>query len=183
MIGTISIVVLAIGSLGTCAGAWYVYKTLKANHEQQRRQFAVDMICGWNVNTGEPTKAIEKVFPHSRHRDAEKKVQEITREQAINVYTCGPDDKDNWEIRFRIIELLNYLEFAATAYSQKIADPQIILRSFKGTMEIWHDVLKNFIDIVYEYEGYQPWQPFLDVVAKWRADDINSERPFPPSIV
>ena len=66
-----------------------------------------------------------------------------------------------------MIELLNYFDFVATAYSQKVADNSIVLTAFKGPMSTWFNILRNFINAVEGCEGYQPWKAYVDLIAEW----------------
>ena len=174
----ISLSILALGSVGTLIGAWYVYKTLRANHDWQRRQYAIDIFREWNANTAKHAQAIERAFPHIRDVDRTTgKSNEITKEQAKRIYTCDMSDAKNWELRFHIIELLNYLEFVTTAYSHNVADKTIILSSLKNPLVAWHNILKNFIETVNLCEDYKPWQPFSAVVNEWEHPAMEMRKP------
>jgi len=178
MVENISLIVLATGYIGTLIGGWYAFVTLKANHDWQRRQYAMEIFRGWNDNTADHAQAIENAFPHIRDVDRTTgKVNEITKEHAKRIYTCDFGDTKNWQLRFHIIELLNYLEFVAVAYSQGVADKQIILDSLKSPLIKWHDILKNFIETVSLCEGYEPWKPYIDVVAEWQQPKTKERKP------
>ena len=161
--------VAAVGSLGTLIGVWFAYLALRANHDWNRRHYAVEIIRCWNDITADHAKAIEETFPHIRDIDLSTgKTTEITKEKAREIYTCNPDNK-NWAIRFHIIELLNHFEFVITAYSHQVADRGVILVGLRDPLSKWHDILKNFLEIVEQCEGYQPWQSFMDQIADWNA--------------
>jgi len=165
--------VAAIGAIGTLIGAWFVYRALIANHDWNRRHYALEITNHWNDLTADHAKAIEQAFPHIRDVDRTTgKTNEITKEKAREIYTCIPTNKDCWDLRFDIVELMNHLEFVITAYSQNVADREIIFTAFRGPLTKWHDILKNFLEIVEECEGYQPWEPFIDHIAEW-----NSPKP------
>ena len=145
-------------------------KLLRASHDWERRKYVLNMVRDWNLNTGDHARAIEDVFPHIRDVDRTSgHTAELTKEMCKQIYTCAPNNKNYWEVRFHLIELLNYFEFIAIAYFQNVADREIVTSSFKGPMLKWHDILKNFVDVVHTCEGYEPWKPYTDVISEWRS--------------
>ncbi len=178
MLNTCLLIATAVGALGTLVGAWLIFRTLRADHDWRRREHAIEMLCQWNDCTADHAKAIEEVFPHIRDADRTTgKVNELTREQAKQIYTCEPDNDRYWNIRFHIIELLNHLESITTAYSNQVADRGIILNSMQEPISVWLRILSNFLDIVAECEGYQPWQPLLDTVGEWTVKKREERKP------
>jgi len=178
MIETISLVVLAIGSIGTLIGSWYVFKTLKADHDWNRRKYAADFLNTWDIRAGAHFRAIEDRFPHLRDIDRTTgKTNEITREIAKQIYTCDPSDKDSWDLRFHIIELLNFLEDVTLAYAHNVADKEMLLSSVRNATIRWHDVLRNFVEIVELCEGNQPWTVFTSVVEDWKRVEAPKRKP------
>jgi len=168
----------AIGTIGTLIGAWLVYKALKADHDWNRRQYAMDMLKDWNANTAGHAKAIEDVFPHLRDVDRTGgQVTELTKQQSKHIYTCNPEDASLWNVRFHLVELLNYLEVIAIAYVEGVADEGMVHRCFRGPMMKWHDILTNFIQVVETCEGYQPWEILQQVVGEWKAGQIRRRPP------
>ena len=167
---TILRIVTAICAIGGLTGVWLAFRTLKANHDWQRRQYAMGIFRDWNDLTADHARAIEEAFPHIRDVDRTTgKRNEITKEKAKEIYTCSPDNKACWDLRFNIIELLNHLEFMATAYSQQVADHTIIVDAFKEPLTRWHDILKNFLEVVEQCEGYRPWNLLEEQVAEWQS--------------
>ena len=163
-------IVAAIGATGTLTGAWLAYRALVSNHDWNRRHYALEIIRNWNDLTADHAKAIEEAFPHIRDIDKTTlKTTELTKEKAKEIYTCSRDNKECWDLRFNIIELLNHLEFVISAYAEQVADREILLGSLRGPLCKWHDILKNFLDVVEQCEGYQPWKPFIDHIADWNA--------------
>lgn len=73
-----------------------------------------------------------------------------------------------------LIELLNHLESIASSYRNAVGDRQIIEESFRPALSRWHDILVNFILVVKEHRGYDPWEPFVTVVDYWK------RKPFKP---
>jgi len=166
----ISICILAVGAIGTLIAAFLVYRTLKSNHDWQRREYALNIVRDWNINTSAHWQALERVFPHLRDVDRTGGiVTELTKQQAKEIYTCDPDDKMNWDLRYHVIELLNYLEFVSMVYIQKVADKEIIETCLKDAMIKYYDILKNVIDVVETCEGYLPWTPYSTLVGKLRS--------------
>ena len=160
---------LAIGAIGTLVGAFLVYRTLVCNHDWQRREYGLNLLRDWNANTSKHWQVIEQVFPHLRDVDRTGgKVTELTKQQAKEIYTCEPSNSDCWELRYHLVEMLNYLEYVAMSYSQKVSDQEIIESCLKDAMIKYHDILKNLIDVVESCEGYLPWEPYTALVESWR---------------
>ena len=160
--------VTAIGAFGTLLGAWIVYRTLRADHEWRRRENAIMFLRKWNDDTADHAKAIEEVFPHLRDVDHNSgAVTELTQEQARQIYTCGPENRKYWELRFHIVELLNHLEAITTAYDNQVVDRKIVRPVMSGPLFTWCTILKNFLKVVEDCEGVQPWQPLLTTVESW----------------
>lgn len=178
MIETISVFILGIGSLGTLVGALFVYKTLKAGHDWNRRKYAADFLQNWDLRSANYTRAIQEKFPHIRDIDRTTgKGNEITKEMAKKIYTCEPVDKENWELRFHIIEFLNFLEDVALAYNHNVADREMLLVSIKDTTIRWSDALRNFMEIVEECDGTQPWRTFIDLINEWKSTKVRYRKP------
>jgi len=166
---TFSTWVIAIGAMGTLIGAFLVYRTLVSNHDWQRREYAMNILREWNNNTTEHWRVIEGVFPHLRDVDRTGgRITELTKQQAKDIYTCEPSNNKYWELRYHIVEMLNYLEYVGMSYSQNVADQYIIKCSLKEAMIKYHDILKNMIDVVEICEGYTPWEPYIKLVESWK---------------
>ncbi len=170
----LSTYILALGTLGTLIAAGLVFKTLKSNHDWQRREYATNIVRDWNTNTSWHWQAIETVFPHLRDIDRTSGlVSELTRQQALEIYTCEPSSRAYWELRYHFIELLNYLEFVAVAYIQNVADHEIVESCLQLPMVKYHDMFRNVIDVVENCEGYRPWEPYTQVVGRWKARSVT----------
>jgi hypothetical protein len=158
-----------IGIFVAALAAILIYLTLRANHDWNRRQFAIKMIENWNKATSEHRRAIEKSIPGLVDVDKKShKVIELTMERATQIYLSKPGDNVDWELRFHMIELLNYFEFVATAYLNHVGDRKIIEESFKDTLINQETIYKNFVKVVGENRGYEPWKPYTDLVNRWK---------------
>ena len=168
---TLSVIPLftALGAMGTCAGAVFVIHVLKSNHDWQRRQYALDIYRDWNKNTSEHYRAIENALPRIRDIDKNKgSINELSKDRARIIYGSDPlTDSENFALRFHITQLLNYLEFVATAYNSNVADEQVILETMKNPIISWVNILSNFLEVSELSLGYQPWQPLRDTVKQW----------------
>ena len=152
-----------ITAIAVIVAAW----TLRANHEWNRRQYAMNMISEWNSRTAVHRKAIEKAIPGLIDIDKKSNsVAEVSKDRAKAIYGSKPHEPD-WELRFHLIELGNYFEFVASTYTYHVGDRKMIEEAFKGPLTVWHKVLQNFIEVVRENRGYDPWPPFSDVVKIW----------------
>lgn len=168
--------VTTFGAIGTCIGAWLAYRSLKANHDWQRRQYAIGILRDWNDITADHAKAIEKAFPYIRDIDRIRgAINEITRDQAKEIYTCDPKHP-YWELRFHIVELLNHLEFIVAAYSQNVADQEFVTEVFKRPLIKWYNILKNFLEIVEQCEGNQPWELYVAHVTRWSSSSVKLKK-------
>ena len=174
----ISTTLMGIGIIGTVIGIWFVYTTLRANHDWQRREYAMNIIRDWNVNTARHWEAIEDVFPHLRDVDRTGgQVTELTKQETKEIYTCDPDNEKYWKVRFHLVELMNYSDFIASAYLQQVADKQIVIENVMDPLIKWYDILKNFIEAVEICEGYQPWPQYVHVVSEWQSVRPKHRKP------
>ncbi len=174
---TVTTIILAFGSIGTLIAAGLVYRTLKSNHDWQRREYALNILRGWNEHTSKHWQAIESVYPHLRDIDRTGgKVTELTKHQAKDIYTCEPDDKDCWDLRYHIVELLNHLEYVAMSYNHKVADQKIVKECLRDAMIKYYHILKNMVDVVEICEGYLPWIPYTELVNAWESEHRTNRK-------
>ena len=169
--------IIAGGVVGTLVGAVLVYRTLVSNHDWKRREYAMNIIGDWNNNTTEHWQIIEPVFPHLRDVDRTSgEITELTKQQAKDIYTCEPSNNKYWELRYHIVEMLNYLEYVGMSYSQNVADQYIIESCLKEAMIKYYDIFKNLIEVVEICEGYSPWEPYTKLVESWKMKASPSRR-------
>lgn len=169
------ITVTLIGVIATAFGVWMAYRTLRANHEWNRRQYIIDIMREWGVKAIAHAKEIEKAFPTLLDEDSSQEGNELTRKRAIEIYTCKPDHPD-WELRYHIYEILNYFEIVATAYLDGVADDKIIEGTFRDQMIRYYDRMHNFIKIVEERRGHNPWPPYKYFVEKFKSKEVIVRR-------
>ena len=170
--------ITAVGSIGTLLGVLIVLYVLRRNHDWYRRQYALDIMREWNDQALSHTTVIEQSFPGLFHVDTKvKNPVEMTKNDAVGIYTADPKNPKNLAIRTHISELLNYLEYVSTAYMHSVADKKIIETSFKQSLVNIEKILINYIEIVKERRGYQPWQSYLDVVSGWRPGEKDKRPP------
>jgi Domain of unknown function (DUF4760) len=151
--------------------------SLRANHEWNRRNLACQLVAGWNDKTSAHRRAIELIRP--RLVDIDKKSQEIveiTKTDANLIYTSKTGTPD-WELRFHFIELLNYFEVIALAYRSRVADQKIIEEALKNVLTRWYDLLINYMQVAKEHRGYEPWEPFANVVQYWKSPRYQPRPP------
>jgi hypothetical protein len=161
------------GPIVTAIGVFVAVWTLRANHEWNRRHYTALLVSGWNDKTSVHRRAIEKLRPGLIDLDTKGEITELTKKDASAIYTAKVDTPD-WELRFHFVELLNHFEAIATAYRNRIGDPQMIDESFRSVLTRFHDILFHFTEVVKEHRGYEPWEPYFAVVAYWK------QRPFKP---
>lgn len=167
MLDTISEFAKLIGIIGTFIGVWIAVRSLRENHEWNRRQYAMNIIVNWNQNTVEHAKAIEEQFPGIRYLDRMSgAMNEITLSRAIQILGAKPESED-FNVRFHIISLLNYFEYVALSASTQVADRDIIINTLSGPIRKWISVLHNFNNAVSQCWGFQPWDGLLKTVEQW----------------
>jgi hypothetical protein len=168
------------GIIVTAIGVTVAYSALRANHDWNRRSAAAELLEQWNVRTGPHRKAIERMRPGLLDV-VNGQLTQLTIPEAEEVYKSQPEDP-NWELRFHIIELLNYFEYIAAVYRGAVADARMVEASFKRPILRYHDVLlENFIAVFKRERGMgqdeKPWGPFHDMVAEWnRGPDVPRRR-------
>jgi hypothetical protein len=113
-------------------------------------------------------------FPNLFDLDKQRQIPvELTKQKAVEIYTATPQNNDYWDVRHHIAELLNFCEFVTTAYTQRVADEQTIDRSLKQSLRRIADTLKNYLEVVQERRGYQPWKPYLEVISTWSDKSVD----------
>lgn len=167
-----------IGPLVAVISAGIAWFALKANHDWNRRNCALQLGADWNKNTATHRKAIEDIFPSLFDKDSKATdTTEITKALARIIYTSKPPKSDSatvntpdyWKARFHLVELGNHMECISIAYLNKVADQKMIEHSFKAPMTKWHKIMINFITEIQEQRGYSPWEPWDTVISQWDA--------------
>ena len=143
------------------------HRTFAADHDRKKRDLALALVLQWNQNTARHRRAIEKVFPGIVDKRNDGTSSEFTRQRAEEIYKANPEEPD-WELRFHIVELLNYFGAISVAAQQGIADLEIVRSCFKGTLTNYYKALDNFIDVVQESRGYNPWDSYQQMVRDWQ---------------
>lgn len=149
-------------------GAFLAYRSLTANHDWNRRQYALHMLAEWNPQTAHHRKAVENAIPGLI--DIDKRTHEpvdLDRTRSTQIYCSKPGTPD-WELRFHLVELGNHFEVIATAYLHNVGDRVILRRAFESTLTRWHGILEHLVEVFVENRGYKPWGPFDDLIEHWR---------------
>jgi len=183
----VSWVASSIGILATGCSAYLAYRSLnrqqkivKADHDRSKRAFAVKLLLKWNNNTLVHRRAIEKAFPgllDHKHGD----YTQLTKKHATEIYNATNNESELFELRFHIIELLNFFEAVAMAYENSVADQEILETSFKGTLNNYYIALHDFLAIVEDCRQYQPWKPYITLVRRWNPN-LPPLRPPPDDV-
>ena len=161
----------------TAVGLILTFWTLKSNHDWNRRHYATNLIVEWNNKTFSHRKAIEMIRPGLVDLDKKGDAVEITKKDAISIYTSVPNEKENlWELRFHFIELLNHFEAISVAYRNRVGDQRIIEESVRNALIRWHDILTNFIQVVNDHRGYDAWEPFTTLVNYWKRKSFKPRK-------
>jgi hypothetical protein len=161
----------------TAVGVLVAVLTLRANHDWNRRQYAMQILADWNPQTSEHRKAIESAFPGLIDVDRNSnKVVELSRARAAEIYESKPGSPD-WDLKFHFIELGNYFEFICSSYIHHVADHDMIEQAFRYMLIRWHGIMLTFIDTIEHHRGYRPWQPFSDLVEYWQRPHKIKLRP------
>jgi hypothetical protein len=167
-----------IGPLVTLIAVAVAYITLKANHDWNRRSFALQMGANWNKQTKSLIDDIETIMPGILKFGKDKRLKQINQEEAQKIFDSvyGENSKE-WTLRTRFIHLLNEFEFIASAYTNKVGDQKIIEQSFKDIFIKWGFVLEHFINIYKEERNNRyPWGPFHSLYEKWTKENPQSWR-------
>lgn len=174
----------AFGAMMAGMSTFFAYLTFRrqsasfiADHERSKKASAVDLILQWNQNTLIHRRSIETAFPGLLDRSTSRGVVELTKQQATNIYNSDPKSPD-WELRFNLIELLNFFEAVAVAFESGVADRKLIEDSFRGVLRNYYEALHNFIVVVKESRGLNPWEPYVTLIRRWEPE--LPELPPPP---
>ena len=144
-----------------------IEKALQSNQDWNKKHFAVELMEKWNHSTRRHRELIEDKFPQIY--DSNRLMENppcIAIEVARDIYACTPFG-DDWRLRFSLHELLNHLEYISVSYTRGVADKEIVEGSFKNILIKWHRILNPFIQVVEEKWGFNPWQPYSDLIKIW----------------
>jgi hypothetical protein len=171
-IGALSYISQNIGILTAILSATIAWIALKANHDWNRRNYALQLVGEWNAKTSMHRKAIENAFPGLIDKDNRSGTcTEITKQIAQEIYKSRPEEA-NWQVRFHLIELGNHLEFISTAYLHSVGDKEILEQAFRAPLIRWHDIMANFIAEVEVHRKYKPWEPWDRAVNHWKSKPV-----------
>lgn len=160
-------VVKDLGPIITAIAVFVAVWTLRANHEWNRRHYTALLVATWNDKTSAHRKAIERLRPGLIDLDSKGTPTELTKADATAIYSAKVDTPE-WELRFHFTELLNHFEAIASAYRNNVGDQRMIEESFRGVLVRFQDILINFIAVVKQHRGYEPWEPYTAVVEHWK---------------
>ncbi len=142
-------------------------KSLIENTQWNRNQFASQLLANWSEQTLKHREAIESYKPGIIDFLDQNDLQHaLSEEEAEAIYSSRPHQKQLWNLRFHITQILNYFELIASAYHNNIADPKIVDHSFIPAMQHYHKVLGNFIKVVEKHRGFNPWEPYTHLIIK-----------------
>lgn len=164
------------GPIVTAVGIFVAVWTLRANQDWNRRQYTALLVASWNDKTSSHRKAIETYRPGLIDLDSHGIPTELTKSDASSIYLAKPGTPE-WDLRFHFIELLNHLEAIATAYRNSVGDNQMIEESFRNPLIRIHHILANFLGVVAQQRGYEPWEPYSAVVAHWQTKPFKKRAP------
>jgi hypothetical protein len=155
------------GASVAIASAWIAIVSLRANHDWNRRQYALNLVGDWNAKTEPHQKAIEGAFPGILNINEDgMPVAEFTLKRAVEVYNATSGD--DYNLRFHLLQMGNHLEFIASAYLNYVGDRKIIEVAFGNVIVRWYDAMHNFTEVIKMKRKYAPWRPFYDLTLKWK---------------
>lgn len=176
-IQTVVQILIALGAVAGVVAVYVAVRALRANHDWNRRHFAVLIGQLWNDRTIAHRRAIEAAFPGIIDVDRQGDLRgELTREDARRIYTSEKGTRE-WELRFHIVELLNYFENISIAYLHNVSDRTATKDSFRSPFARWFEAVRNYIDTVHENRGYDPWKSYVQVVSEWAREERPQRHP------
>lgn len=163
--------------VSTCAlvtaaiAARLAWKALVANHDWNRRRSAADLLGRWNEHTLQHRKVIEAWKPGIIDYTQDARARPIIAPlEASEVYRANPSQQ-LWNIRFAIIELLNFFEEIASSVQHHVADEQIIKGSISIPMKRYYEALLPYVRVVtHEESNSNPWTPLSQQLETWYPD-------------
>lgn len=153
----------AVGAFIVAAAAlWRGAFTLRQEYAWRRRQLAINILAAWNDNTAEHRHEISRHLPGVLDRDARR--TSLDDVEATQLYVATKEDKERFETRRHIIELLNYCEYVTVAYQKGVADPAILDNSVIATVVDYYTALEPFVRVRTVKRGRDPWAALSDFV-------------------
>jgi hypothetical protein len=148
----------------TLGGFAFAIWQLRREYRWRRKQFALHILAEWNEKTDKHRRGVEEGLPGLLDADPEESVSEVTEERAEAIYRAKRGDTDR-ELRTHIVELLNYGEYVAVSYAERVGDRKILMESFGRTITRWYRQLEPYVRVTARHRGFNPWQPLGKFVA------------------
>ncbi len=153
----ISAIASCISALAACialAGIFYMYKTLKADHERSRRITSVEMLHIWHERLSRKASISRKLVEQFSFEQAKAvlKQEKITLEKNLkeSFFSIFPEAADDMHhaieenetnfvvpekysalLRWELVSYLNTLETVLSAWNHKVADREMIEEQFE----------------------------------------------------
>ena len=182
-IANIAQIVIAISTSLGVIGVYIAYKTLKANHDWNRRHLAIEKIIEIQSNL---SKLREEEFELLLHFSSRKEPYTL---EEIHLLMCEIDENGNIKrdnngyciltkkgrkLSSQIREYLNSYEIIAGAIKENTFDEQVIKNILKGNMIKAYKIFQNYINHLRDF--YKRPTAFLELenlVKKWENEDAK----------
>lgn len=153
--------------VATMAGFSFAVYQLRQEYLWRRKQYAVNMLAEWNRHTANYRKIIEKFKPGLLDQSGGRKSCDLSYKEAEGLYLSTPADQNKWELRYAIVELLNYCEYIAVSETQGIGESGILKDSFCHTVFRWYLELQPYVVVTAQRREKNPWTPLTNAVKQW----------------
>jgi hypothetical protein len=147
----------------TVGGFGFAIWQLRSEYRWRRRQFALHVLAEWNEKTDAHRRGVEQGLPGLLDAASEGSPPVLTEERAEAIYCARSGDPDR-ELRTHIVELLNYAEYVAVSYAERVGDRRILLVSLGRTVTRWYRQLRPYVLVTAKHRGFDPWKPLDEFV-------------------
>lgn len=148
-------------------------QTLRDDHDYRRRLHAVHLVEKWDEMTLRARKSITNRWPQAWVQGVPIPWSEIEscRNQQVELAktTEWPEDTPR-VITDHMTTILNYLELVAVSIHDRVADEDILKKTFFISVPRWAHMLADFHDNMQRQWQFDPWEPLRRLVKEWGPD-------------
>lgn len=161
-------------------------KSLKDNHDYNRRQCALKLIQDWDKDTIKARRCIVNKWKDSYHAKKiidYKQIEKYNNEQKALYASLGNVTNDSLTVTDQIQIIFNYFENLALAIEHNIADETVIKQAFYSTFQRWYLILTDYREHVNRERDFHPWKALEIFHDEWykTADTPIHEKRLPPT--
>ena len=184
--------IIATGTTITAIGVIIAYKTLKANHDWNRRHLAIEKIIEIrNLLKDYRNNEFEQILKYS-----DRQITEVYKVKELHILMCKVDNQKNlvWNndkhcdltdegriLCNQIADFLDIYEIVADAVLENTFDEEIVKNLLKGSMKKAYYLFSEYISHLRDHYNrpllYKQLENLIDKWDKEEKEDVSKRKP------